>query len=92
MPEHSHGAARSPDCQVARGDETGLRSTWEVSLQVGVRIRPVMVTGVRHSPVTAVQVRSDKAEPRPGQAVSLQVRVRETQGWARPWAWARAHR
>ena len=38
-----------------------------------------MVTGVRHSLVTAVWVHRDKAEPRPSQAVILQVRVRETQ-------------
>lgn len=55
----------------------GLSSAWEVGLQVRVRVRLVMVT-------EAVQVCSDQAEPRPGQAVRLQ--VRETQGRAWPWA------
>lgn len=62
----------------------GLSSAWEVGLQVGVRVRLVMVTEAPHSPGPAVQVCSDQAEPRPGQAVRLQ--VRETQGWAWPWA------
>lgn len=75
----------SPDCWAVHRDEASLRSTWKVSLQAGISMRPVMVTRDRPSPW---QVYSNKAELRLGQAGRLQVRIRETWGWAWPWAWA----